>query len=257
MKTKLIFFDIDGTILPFGNNKVPESTRNSLIKLRENGIKIFIASGKSLAQLSKTNVVSIPFDGYLTLNGQLCYDENYKLFFGNPIDPNEMEVLEQVFNAKRIPFSLVGEFSRYINYVNDVVIERQTATNSQVPGIDKYKGEKIYQITAYVNERQRELLENTLDLCKVTSWAPDAVDIIAKGGGKMNAIKQIIKKYNVDVSETMAFGDAENDLVMIENTGIGVAMGNACQTLKDKAKYITDDCDKDGIEKALKHFELI
>lgn len=256
-KIKLIFFDIDGTLIPFNKSEVPESTKRSLKKLRENGVKIFVATGKSLAQLSATKVMDVKFDGYITLNGQLCYDENFKLFFANPIDTGEMEVLEKIFNAKRIPFSLVGEFSRYINYINNVVVDRQTATNSAVPNVDRYKGEKIYQITAYVSDRERELLENTLDMCAITSWAPDAVDIISKDGGKMNAIYKVIETYGVKIEETMAFGDAENDLLMVSNAGIGVAMGNGNERLKEIATYITDDVENDGIEKALKQYKLI
>lgn len=256
-KIKLVFFDIDGTLIPFGKNEISESTKRSLKQLRDNGIKIFVATGKSLAQLNATKVVEVQFDGYITLNGQLCYDQDFQLFFANPIDPGEMEVLEKIFDAKKIPFSLVGEFSRYINYINEIVVDRQTATNSAVPNIDRYKGEKIYQITAYVSNRERELLESTLDLCKITSWAPDAVDIIAKDGGKMNAITKIMELNDAKVSETMAFGDAENDLMMVSNAGIGVAMGNATDKLKEVANYITANVEDDGIEKALKHFELI
>ena len=256
-KIKLVFFDIDGTLIPFGKNEISESTKRSLKQLRDNGVKIFVATGKSLAQLNATKVVEVQFDGYITLNGQLCYDQDFQLFFANPIDPGEMEVLEKIFDAKKIPFSLVGEFSRYINYINEIVVDRQTATNSAVPNIDRYKGEKIYQITAYVSNRERELLESTLDLCKITSWAPDAVDIIAKDGGKMNAITKIMELNDAKVSETMAFGDAENDLMMVSNAGIGVAMGNATDKLKEVANYITANVEDDGIEKALKHFELI
>lgn len=257
MNTKLIFFDIDGTLVPFNHNELPESTRRSLLKLRENGVKIFIATGKSLAQLSNTKVMDVPFDGYLTLNGQLCYNSDFDLVFANPIDDREMEILAKIFDAKRIPFSLVGEFSRYINYIDDIVVNRQLETNSAVPSVDKYKGEKIYQITAYVTEKQRKLLEDTLDLCDVTSWAPDAIDIISKNGGKLNAIKYILESEHVSIEETMAFGDSENDLGMIGNVGIGVAMGNASEKLKEIADYITDRVDNDGIKKALKHFDLI
>lgn len=257
METKLVFFDIDGTLIPFNHNEISESTKRSLKKLRENGIKIFVATGKSLAQLTATKVVDIQFDGYITLNGQLVYDKDFKLIFANPIDANEMEVLEKIFDAKRIPFSLVGEFSRYINFINNVVIDRQTETNSKVPNVDKYKGEKIYQITAYVDEKQRRLLEQTLDLCDITAWAPDAIDIISKDGGKMNAISKILEIFNVDISETMAFGDAENDILMVSNAGIGVAMGNGSDKLKEIATYVTDRVENDGIEKALKHYNLI
>ena len=254
---KLVFFDIDGTLIPFNTGILPVSTYKGLLKLRENGIKIYVATGKSLAQMSSTQAFRIPFDGYLTLNGQLCYDKNLHMFFGTPIDDKEMEVLEQIFNANRIPFSLVGEFSRYINFVDEKAASGYIKTNSPIPDIGKYMGEKIYQITAFVNERQREVFEDVLDYCTITSWAPGAIDIMPKQGGKMNAIKRIMEINNCTPEECMAFGDAENDIKMLELVGTGVAMGNGTQRCKAAADYITDNVDDNGIYKALVHFGLI
>ena len=57
--------------------------------------------------------------------------------------------------------------------------------------------------------------------------------------------------------EIIAFGDGENDIGMLQLAGIGVAMGNAEEVVKQNADYITADIDDDGIEKALRHFGLI
>ena len=55
----------------------------------------------------------------------------------------------------------------------------------------------------------------------------------------------------------MAFGDGDNDIDMIKHAGIGVAMGNAIETLKKNADYITDDVNEDGLYNALLHFNVL
>lgn len=254
---KIVFFDIDGTLLPFNKSEVPQSTIDSINKLREKGIKVVVATGKSLSQMLDTAIAHITFDGYITLNGQICYDENMNMFFGTPIKSEEMDVLAQAFKGKRIPFALISEFSRYINYIDDQVIIHNEETNSKVPSVDEYHGEKIYQITAYTSTKNVDMLKNILDYCDITYWSEGAIDIYAKGGGKMNAIKSWINKLNIDISETMAFGDGANDAEMIKYCGTGVAMGNAVEIAKTSADYVTDDATKDGVYNALKHFELI
>ena len=61
----------------------------------------------------------------------------------------------------------------------------------------------------------------------------------------------------IKAEETIAFGDAENDLEMLKFAGIGVAMGNGEEQVKAQADYVTADVDDDGIAKALRHFGLI
>ena len=73
----------------------------------------------------------------------------------------------------------------------------------------------------------------------------------------MNGIKQYLKLAGIAPEETIAFGAADNDVDMIRFAGIGVAMGNASEEVKAVADYVTADIDDDGIEKALKHFNLI
>ena len=103
---KAVFFDVDGTPLPFKTGKVPESTIKSIEKLRKNGIKVFVATGKSLALMLNTDVKRIPFDGYLTLNGQIAYNDKFSMLHGIPIIPEEMEILSQIFKADKIPFEI-------------------------------------------------------------------------------------------------------------------------------------------------------
>lgn len=256
-KFSAVFFDVDGTLLSHATGKVPESAREAIRKLRANGIHAIICTGRDLVELEKLPLMDLPFDGFLTLNGNLCLDENKKLFAGNEIDPGEVDILVRIFKASKIPFVLIGEKNRYINYVDDIVIDTQASTQGTIPDIGEYKGEKIYQCLAFVKSKERLMLENMLDECIITSWNETGIDIISKHGGKASGLEKFIKRYDLLRSETMAFGDGENDIDMIRYAGVGVAMGNGIKSLKSAADYITTDIDDDGVANALKHFGLI
>ena len=83
------------------------------------------------------------------------------------------------------------------------------------------------------------------------------MDIICKTGGKEAGIQAYLDKMGISREETIAFGDAVNDLQMLKFAGIGVCMGNGHPLAKEAADYVTADLEDDGIEKALQHFEVI
>ena len=71
---KAAFFDIDGTLLPFEAKHLPASTVDALARLRKNGVKTFIATGRPPVHLPYLHALDgTPFDGYVTMNGQYCY----------------------------------------------------------------------------------------------------------------------------------------------------------------------------------------
>ena len=254
---RVIFFDIDGTLLSQKTGRIPESTVDAVRKLQNRGIKAVIATGRDIGEIKKLPLEGIDFDGYLTLNGNICLDKDEKMFAGNEIDPGEVEVLVSIFEAGKIPFVLIGEEKRYINYVDDVVIQTQESTHGTIPDIGEYNGEKIYQCLAFVNSETRQKLDDLLDNCTITSWNDTGIDIIARTGGKAAGIQKFLDEEGIRRSQTMAFGDGENDRTMLKFAGTGVAMGNASDQLKAVADYVTDGIDDDGIAKALLHFGLI
>ncbi len=254
---KAVFFDVDGTLLSHTTGQVPQSALDAIAEMQAKGIKAIICTGRDIGELEKLPVIQIPFDGYLTLNGNLCLDQNKKMFAGNEIDPGEVDILVRIFQASKIPFVLIGETHRYINYVDDIVIDTQNSTKGTIPDIGEYRGEKIYQCLAFVKDKERIMLENMLDMCTITSWNKTGIDIISRSGGKAAGLELFLDKYQLRRGETMAFGDGQNDIDMIKYAGVGVAMGNSIEQLKTAADYVTADIDDDGIAKALKHFKVI
>ena len=87
---KAIFFDIDGTLASFKTHQIPDSTFYTLNKLKDNGIKLFIATGRGKDGLDILQ--GFPFDGYITLNGQYCFT-NDELIYENTIDSQDIQAL--------------------------------------------------------------------------------------------------------------------------------------------------------------------
>ena len=83
------------------------------------------------------------------------------------------------------------------------------------------------------------------------------MDLNLKGIDKSVAARRVMEYYGYTLDEAMAFGDGGNDVPIVRDVGVGVAMGNACEELKSVADYITESVDEDGIERALLHFGLI
>ena len=218
---------MDGTLVSHTHHAVPESTRISLNKLHEGGIQRVIATGRHLNELSQMPVKGISFDAYITLNGQLCLDSQGKVIFGNPITGKSKDSIIQMFKDKTIPIMLVEKERMYINFVNQFVVFAQKAVSTPVPVVGEYTGHEIYQAIAYLEKGHEGAISEQLTDCKLTRWSDYGVDIISSSGGKRTGIKEYLRITNIKKEETMAFGDGENDIEMLNYVQIGVAMGNA------------------------------
>lgn len=254
---KAAFFDVDGTLLSYKTRQVRPSTKAAITRLQEQGILCIVATGRHMIQLSKLPVADIPFDAYLMLNGQLMLDKNENVLFGVPIEGKTKEFLVEKFNDHTYPAVMVEQDKMYINCVTDHVLEVNKRMAISMLPLSDYQGGEIYQICAYLRPEDESLIEPIVQECVLASWHYGGKDIIAKGGGKMAGIKRYLDMIGIAPEEIIAFGDAENDLEMIRFAGIGVAMGNAEDAVKAVADFVTADVDDDGIQKALKHYNLI
>ena len=254
---KAAFFDIDGTLFSHTIHAIPESTKRTVKLLREKGIKVFIATGRSLKETKRVPLGDMKFDGYVTLNGQICLDAEENILFEVPIKGEDGAYLLDAFVNKKFPLAIVEKERIYINYIDDSVIRAQKSVNIPLLPIKEYEGAPIYQFIGYMNWEETGKIAPKIPNCKITRWYDEGIDIISKDGGKANGIQKVLEFYGMTKEEIIAFGDSDNDMDMLEFAGIGVAMGNAEESVKAVADYITTDIDEDGIWNACKHLELI
>ena len=251
---KVIFFDIDGTLLSHTDGRVPQSTQAAFSRLHKKGIKLLAATGRHMLELEQLPLSSLHFDGYITLNGQLCLDAEGALLCGTPISHDDVAQMLPLFEARQLPIMIVEENRMYINCVTEAVERAQQAISTPIPEMGTYSGSPIYQFIVYAQNREADRLLKQLSDCKMSRWNQYAVDIIPKSGGKIAGIRYILSRLGIGLDETAAFGDGENDIDMLRCAGAGIAMGNASVIVKQQADYITDSVDQDGLANALKHF---
>lgn len=255
---KAIFFDIDGTLVSFRTHEVPQSTRAALEKLRSQGVKIFIATGRPKALMTEA-VGDIEFDGYITLNGAYCFTADNKDIYKNRIPEEDLErLIEYSHDHPEIPFVFVHDDTWFLTHVNEAVREVARLIEIEIPPIhpaEYARGKEIMQIMGYFPEEENEyIFSHTLTHCEPMRWFPLFTDIIAKGNSKSRGIDKILEYYGIDLKDTMAFGDGGNDIPMLSYVQIGVAMGNAAEKVQAVADYVTSSVDDDGIVKALRNF---
>lgn len=254
---KAAFFDVDGTLLSYKTRQVRPSAKEAIAALQQQGIACIVATGRHISQLERLPVSDIPFDAFLTLNGQLMLDDRKNVRMGVPLTGKAKKFLVEQFNDHAYPALIVEEKQMYLNYVTDHVLKVNEMISESIPLLSDYRGGDIYQICTYLTPEEEHLLDPIAQECVLTRWHYGGMDIIAKGGGKMPGIRRYLEESGIRREEIIAFGDAENDLEMIRFAGIGVAMGNATESVKAAADFVTADIDDDGIAKALRHYNLI
>lgn len=254
---KAIFFDIDGTLVSFKTHQIPLSTIEALKKLKAKGIKIFIATGRGKDGLKVLE--GIDFDGYITLNGQYCYVGD-EIIYENTINRDDLKNLLNYLDKHPFPCGFTEEHNKYFNLRDDRVDEIHRITqNDDHPAGDcsEVVNKKIYQCMCFVDTDEEKELLKVMPHCISARWHPLFCDISPLGGTKQNGIDKFLEYYNLNLDETMAFGDGGNDKEMLQHVALSVAMGNGGDMIKEIADYITSDVDDDGILKALQHFDLL
>ena len=117
--------------------------------------------------------------------------------------------------------------------------------------------EPIYQVVMVATVGETQDIEEKFPHVKITRSSPYSADIISADQSKLKGIAHLGEVFGFELSEVMAFGDSENDLEMLSGVGIGVAMGNGEDELKDQATHVTDTNNQNGIAKALSHYGFI
>ncbi len=260
---KAAFFDIDGTLLPFGYDRLPDSCREALDALRKKGVKLFIATGRCAPQMKTIlPILDYHFDGFVTLNGQYCYDDNGMIHHA-PIPDSDLKGLKQWHLEHPDAIACLDERDR--RWYNPSYARRQGWSFGEMelaPVSDMIdnileQGRHLYQLSATYPASQDDALLAYMPGCTAVRWHPDHVDIIPKTGGKCVGIGKVLAHYGLTFADCIAFGDGGNDISMLKAAAIGIAMGNAGDEVKANADFVTTDADKDGIRHALTALGLL
>lgn len=256
---KAVFFDIDGTLVSFKTHSIPDSTTAAIKRLKEKGIKVIVATGRSINALN--HITHLDFDGFITFNGSCCVDKDGKRLFLKTINPESIRGLLEYTATHPLNFVLMYENSIAVKEVTPEIVSMQAKLNLPVPPlVDRTTTDisNVLQANIFLGpEEEPEFMRTIMPDCVATRWTPLFADVNPGSISKKVGVDIFCRHFGIDISATMSFGDGGNDIEMLQHTAIGVAMGSAGANVRAVADYVTTDPEEDGILKALEHFGVL
>ena len=253
-----MFFDIDGTLVSFKSHTVPESARRAIARLREQGVKVFIATGRLMKHVVIVNDIEV--DGYITVNGGYCITSAGEVIFESAFPRATVERVIDLSEQYGFDLNVMTHQDMYVSSMGERVKKIASMINI-MPTVADVRAiaatQPVVQMCPYISRELEQEIMPLLPDCVGSRWIETFMDLNVRGVDKSLGIQQVMNYYGLTMAEAMAFGDGGNDLPMVRDAAVGVAMGNACDELKSVADYVTESVDEDGIEKALQHFGLI
>ena len=272
--TKYLFLDIDYTLYSPKAGCVPPSALEAIAEARRNGHKVFLCTGRSLAEAA--DYLRFPVDGFVFASGAMCYAEGHRVY-DHPIDPARINEVTDLIRSPNMGVLIGGSAGAYLDeqcyeelsgYLSggEADPKKRKAimfANGMFTEKQRHPKDPIYKLGASLPhggsfaELEKRLPAPFKLIVTVTSADGDFAEITDSSITKSSGIREILKVYGADMKDAVGIGDSGNDVDMIEACGLGIAMGNAYEDARKAADWITTDIDDDGIYNAFVHAGVI
>ena len=270
-KYKIVFIDIDGTLVN-DEKIIPKENIEIIKKLKEDGIEVVLTSGRPYNSIQQYSEKSGAVPYVIGSNGGVAV--NFKTetnIFTKAIDKNiALEILKKIKSKNlytvatisgnlaveteqfsmtaenRSEVKVVESLDEVLTNTNDPIV-KFSVINDEKENIEIFRDEiinlfdlSLTKVDTFVIPRRYRKVENKYAL-------PYIMDIMPKNVSKGEAIKELCKYLNIDVPETVVFGDGLNDIEMFKTGGYTVAMGNAADEIKELADVVTKTNNEAGV----------
>ena len=282
---KLVACDLDGTLFN-SNMEISEENRKAIVAAQNNGIEFLVATGRAPKEskilLKDANIQT----GFINLNGALVFDVNNNLIVKHPLPQEKANKLISYLNNAGFYYEILTaehvysqDLSQRIAKVAHVMVNlnpgmtfkeavASTASSKSILNItqvnsfdDFYNNfaEEIMKIIVFDSRGPAAFTETKDFIDKlgglvVSSSSINNIEINFEKAQKGIALLDYAKAKGIEISETAAIGDNLNDISMIRDAGVGVAMGNAVSAIKQIADIETTTNNENGVAKILNKF---
>lgn len=256
-QVKAVFLDLDGTLMSFATHRVPKSAQEALRRAKEAGVLLFAATGRSPVEIRQ--IESLPldvFEGFVSLNGQYCI-AGEDVLYKHPVDPDDIRHLIQILEAKPTPCMFVLRDEMFTNFVDDQVRKTHAHINTVVPPVKDPRltlSEEVFQVVFYGLMATAAPYIEQMPHCFGAASNEMAVDVMPKGGGKATSILHVLEHYGFTKNEALVIGDGDNDVGMLREFPLSVAMATGTEKAREAAAYHCPGPDEDGIAEAFARF---
>lgn len=268
MSIKLISIDVDGTLINRQGDLTP-ATRAALQRAADAGIHVTLNTGRPLSE-SQALLKALPMMRYVVLctgaevrdlqTGEtiarhgLTNEENRRLYdLLSPLD-GMIQIFNE-FDGKL--YNRAWDLARADRFCPPNLAKMCRETHVAVADLDAFMdgytgtASKIHLFFPNHEEKLKAaaLLKGLPFF--VSESVPNDIEVMPLGVDKGTGLSALAKYLNLTPAEVMAVGDGENDLAMLRYAGLSVAMGNACDAVKETARVVTERNDEDGLAKAV------
>lgn len=242
---RLIALDMDGTLLSKGG-VVSERTANAIHAALESGIKVVLATGRRVSDV-------VPISEKLQLNMPLVINNGSEVW-QSPDQLHSRHLIDPRLIERLCDYVLkLDERINFWAHTVEGVLRRDSFPSS-------YDGNRWLQFAFQspnldlISEIWREV--ETWNELEISNSNIDNIEFNPSGISKASGLREVCGMLGIDMSEVIAAGDSFNDISMIRAAGLGVAMGNAQQAVKDAADFIAPRNNEDGVAHVIERFLL-
>lgn len=257
---KMVFSDIDGTLLT-SNHKVTENTKKVIGTLSKEGIPFVLVSARMPSGMSGIRDEIGRANPMICYSGGLIVDEKEKTLYSAMIDS---EIVQEIYHYVRgyydmISFNIYSGDCWKVESEADYWVKQESDITGIIPHVGDFVEERSFQDVhkvlcmgepEQISELEKELLEQYPEI-SIYKSKPTYLEIMSKKATKAGAMKFLQDTLEIKQEECVAFGDNYNDMSMLSFAGLGIAVGNAVEDVKNVADQITLTNDEEGVCKAL------
>lgn len=262
MKNKIMFFDIDGTILSETTHTIPESTIKGLQEAKKRGHLIFINTGRPFSSIDEC-IKELNPDGYVCGCGTYIryHDE---VLFSKTLSLTRCQEIRDLIRNTNVEGALEGKDTVYFDqnirhpFLKEVK-ERYEATPTFNLSTFDDPNLSFDKLAIWFDENSdiEAFKQGIVEDFEYITRAPDFGEIVPLGCSKATGIQFLLDYFDLDKDDAYVFGDSFNDEAMLEYVKHAIVMGNGEPELFKLAYYVTKDIEEDGIYHALLHLGLI
>lgn len=263
---KLVAIDLDDTLLDSGL-KIADKCLQAISEVQQRGILVTLATGRMYrsalpyARQLKVDVPLITYQGGLVKNSL-----SEEILYFRPLPPVPAAEVIRFFRNNGIHYhsyrddelcmESLTEEGRYYERLSGI---KAVIVDDLVSVCNSGGAMKIMAVTddkKLLLSMERELQDRYGETLNITRSKPFFLEVMAREANKADALRVVAAHYQINRDQVMAIGDSYNDIAMLEWAGVGVAMGNAWEAVKEAADFVTCSNDEDGVAEALRKYVL-
>ncbi|MGH0427187.1 Cof-type HAD-IIB family hydrolase [Bacillus pretiosus] len=256
---KVVFFDVDGTLLSEIDRSMHESTKEAIQRLIDKGIHVVVTTGRPYSLCSQFKELGI--HTIISANGAhiKCGETVlHKSVLSSEIVHDISEFAE--LHGQGVSYFTEGFTMNGIASDNERVMQAlsETLNLGEYPEKSKDLSEEIYCLCLYADEIESQKFIKKYPMLTFDRFHGYVINVLEDNKvSKLTAIQKVLDHLNICKSEAIAFGDGGNNIEMLQYVGLGIAMGNGGEVLKTKADFVTKKASEGGILFALEKFHVV